>query len=123
MPLHPTSHAPSHAPLARPAVPEPALPLPDVFALKDRLHALFSRYGRVQRLDLVPADAGLQRRVMCFLRMGSAEDEQAVVEALGLGRFGGDLVMVVSLGDAHDPANPSWLAAATAGPQPPHGLA
>lgn len=69
----------------------------DVFALKDRLHALFSRYGQVLRLDLVRADQGNAQRVMCFLRMSTPEQEQAVVDALGMGRFGGDLVMVVSL--------------------------
>lgn len=69
----------------------------DVFELRDRLHALFSRYGQVCRLDLVRADQGQIRRVMCFLRMGSAVEEQAVVQALGMGRFGGDLVMVVAL--------------------------
>lgn len=70
---------------------------PDVFALKDRLHELFARYGEVSRLDLVRADQGPSRRVMCFLRMCTPEQEQALVEALGLGRFGGDLVMVLAL--------------------------
>ncbi len=70
---------------------------PDVFVLKDRLHELFSRYGQVSRLDLVRADQGSARRVMCFLRMGSPQQEQAVVQALGMGRFGGDLVMVLAL--------------------------
>ena len=85
----------------------PALPVrdalagsPDIFALEDRLHALFSRYGQVQRLDMVRADQGRTRRVLCFLRMGSAEQEQAVVQDLGMGRFGGDLVMVVALDGA-----------------------
>ncbi len=72
----------------------------DVFAFKDRLHALFSRYGRVLRLDLVRADQGQERRVMCFLRMSTPLEEQAVVDALGLGRFGGDLVMVLPLHEA-----------------------
>ena len=75
----------------------------DVFALKDRLHALFSRYGEVLRLDLVRADEGAARRVMCFLRMGTPQQEQAVVDALGMGRFGGDLVMVLVLQPAPQP--------------------
>lgn len=75
----------------------------DVFALKDRLHDLFSRYGQVQRLDLVRADQGTARRVMCFLRMSTPEQEQAVVDALGMGRFGGDLVMVLGLQEPPEP--------------------
>lgn len=85
----------------------------DIFVLKDRLHALFSRYGEVRRLDLVRADQGPDRRVMCFLRMGSPEQEQTLVEALGMGRFGGDLVMVIALDDPQTLAQP-WM---TANPQ------
>jgi len=82
----------------------------DIFALRDHLHALFSGYGQVRRLDLVRADEGRARRVMCFLRMSRPEDEQAVARALGMGRFGGDLVMVVALD--HEPAPPRpWRSA------------
>jgi hypothetical protein len=89
----------------------------DVFALKDRLEALFLRHGRVLRLDLVRADQGDSRRVMCFLRMSTPEEEQAVVDALGLGRFGGDLVLVLAL-DGADPLPARWPAARSAAPQP-----
>ena len=70
---------------------------PHVLTLHDQLHALFSRYGQVQRLDLVRTDQGQARRVMCFLRMASDFQEQALVSALGMGRFGGDLVWVLAL--------------------------
>ena len=73
---------------------------PHVLTLHDQLHALFSRYGQVQRLDLVRADQGQARRVMCFLRMASESQEQALVSALGMGRFGGDLVWVLALDTA-----------------------
>lgn len=79
----------------------------DVFVLKDRLHGLFSHYGQVLRLDLVRADQGSNQRVMCFVRMSTPEQEQAVVDALGLGRFGGDLVMVLAL-NRSQPASPIW---------------
>lgn len=71
----------------------------DIFVLRDQLHALFAHYGEVVRLDLVRADQGAVQRVLCFLRMGSSEQEQALVDALGMGRFGGDLVLVITLGD------------------------
>lgn len=84
---------------------------PDIFALRDRLHTLFSRYGEVRRLDLVRADQGQARRIMCFLRMGSEQEEQALVSALGMGRFGGDLVLVLALDPEGAPAAP-WQSAA-----------
>ncbi len=88
----------------------------DIFALKDRLHGVFSRYGEVSRLDLVRADQGPSPRVMCFLRMHTPQQEQALVEALGMGRFGGDLVMVLALEAATEP-EPVWaLATRAAGP-------
>lgn len=83
----------------------------DVFTLKDRLQGLFSCYGQVSRLDLVHADHGQGGRIMCFLRMSTPEQEQAVVDALGMGRFGGDLVMVLALGEGLPQA---WAAAAPA---------
>ena len=70
---------------------------PHALTLHDQLHAFFSRYGQVQRLDLVRADQGQARRVMCFMRMASESQEQALVSALGMGRFGGDLVWVLAL--------------------------
>jgi len=70
--------------------------VPDVFAIKDRLQVLFSCFGRVQRLDLVRTHQGQSSRFMCFLRMGCPAEEQAVAQALGMGRFGGDLVMVLT---------------------------
>ena len=71
---------------------------PHALTLHDQLHALFSRYRQVQRLDLVrAADQGQNRRVMCFLRMASESQEQALASALGMGRFGGDLVWVLAL--------------------------
>ena len=73
---------------------------PHALTLHDQVQALFSRYGQVQRLDLVRADQGQVRRVMCFLRMASESQEQALVSALGMGRFGGDLVWVLALDTA-----------------------
>jgi hypothetical protein len=87
---------------------EPALAdTADIFALRDRLHALFSGYGEVLRLDLVRADAGQTRRILCFVRMAREEEERALMQALGMGRFGGDLVLVLAL-DPPPQAHASW---------------
>ena len=95
----------SAAPL--PAKP-PQMAGEDISIWRDRLHALFSEHGHVRRLDLVRADQAGQRRYLCFLRMASEEEDSAVALALGLGRFGGDLVMLIS---PDEPAliNPPWL--------------
>ena len=80
----------------------------DISIWRDRVYALFSEHGHVSRLDLVRADQAGQRRYLCFLRMASEQEDNAVALALGLGRFGGDLVMLIS---PDEPAliNPPWL--------------
>lgn len=90
--------------------PDPVRPLHglDVFDLQDRLQALFSEHGHVVRLDLVRADQAGRRRFLVFVRMKTAQQDQALASALGLGRFGGDLVMLVSP-DEDDQINPPWL--------------
>jgi hypothetical protein len=80
----------------------------DVFVLRDRLQALFALHGRVRRLDLVRADQAGQRRFLCFVRMATAQEDDAVAQALGLGRFGGDLVMLIAP-DEPSVINPPWL--------------
>lgn len=80
----------------------------DVSALRERLQALFALHGRVRRLDLVRADQAGQRRFLCFVRMASAQEDEAVARALGLGRFGGDLVMLIAP-DEPSVINPPWL--------------
>ncbi len=69
----------------------------DISALKPALHSLCSRYGSVARLDILAASQAGKRQALCFLRMGSAEQEQHLMSDLGVGRFGGDLVVIVDL--------------------------
>lgn len=78
------------------------------FDLQDRLHALFSEHGQVRRLDLIRADQAGRRRFLVFVRMRTAQEDDAVALALGLGRFGGDLVMLISP-DEDDEINPPWF--------------
>ncbi|MCE2878228.1 MAG: RNA-binding protein [Comamonadaceae bacterium] len=80
---------------------------PDVAELQDRLHGLFSEHGQVRRLDLIRADQAGRRRFLVFVRMKTAREDDAVALALGLGRFGGDLVMLISP-DEDDEINPPW---------------
>lgn len=69
----------------------------DINTLKPALHSLCSRYGSVTRLDILAASQAGKRQALCFLRMGSADQEHLLMSELGVGRFGGDLVVIVDL--------------------------
>lgn len=70
---------------------------PDIGTLRPALHSLCSRYGSVARLDILAASQAGKRQALCFLRMDSAAQEQQLMRELGVGRFGGDLVVIVDL--------------------------
>lgn len=65
--------------------------------LRPALHLLCSRFGSVARLDILAASQGGKQQALCFLRMDSDEQEQQLMGELGLGRFGGDIVVIVEL--------------------------
>lgn len=69
----------------------------DIGSLRLRLSAIFARFGSIARLDILTARQAGKRQALCFLRMNSPEQEQQVMSELGVGRFGGDLVMVIDL--------------------------
>lgn len=70
---------------------------PDIGTLRPALHSLCSRYGSVARLDILSASQAGKRQALCFLRLDSAAQEQQFMRELGVGRFGGDLVVIVDL--------------------------
>lgn len=70
---------------------------PDISTLRPALHSLCSRYGSVARLDILAASQAGKRQALCFLRMDSDSQEQQLMRELGVGRFGGDLVVIVDL--------------------------
>lgn len=82
----------------------------DLYAVKKRLQQICERFGTVARLDVVAADQAGQRRALCFLRMASALEEHNVMAALGIGRFGGDLVVLVELKDPVGNPELDWTA-------------
>lgn len=82
----------------------------DLYSIKLRLQAICARFGTVQRLDVVAADQAGQRRALCFLRMSTAQEEQELMNALGIGRFAGDLVLLVELQAKGDDAPLGWAA-------------
>lgn len=54
-------------------------------------------FGRVHNLTIFAVNHVDQPRAVCFVRMASAEEDQRIMASLGIGRFGGQLVVVVSL--------------------------
>lgn len=69
----------------------------DIGTLRSALLAVCTRFGSIARLDILAAGQAGKRQALCFLRMNSDEQEQQLARELGIGRFGGDLVLVVSL--------------------------
>ena len=69
----------------------------DLAGLRAALFALCSRFGSVRHLTILPANHVGRQQALCFLRMASSEEEARMMTALGIGRFGGELVLVLNL--------------------------
>jgi hypothetical protein len=69
----------------------------DLAGLRSALDDLCSRYGSLRHLTILPANHVGRQQALCFLRMASSEEEARIMTALGIGRFGGELVLVVNL--------------------------
>lgn len=88
----------------------PTSPLDDlrrctsISMLRSALYALCSQHGQLRHLDIVAAAQAGRRQALCFLRMQTKAEEQSLVHALGIGRFGGEVVLVVHLSSATDAA-------------------
>ena len=86
----------------------------DLAGLRAALHALCSRHGNLSHLTILPANHVGRQQALCFLRMASSEEEACLMTALGIGRFGGELVLVLNL----RPSRASHAASAVAGAPP-----
>ena len=84
----------------------------DVPSLKSALHQLCGEFGRITRLDILTAMHEGTKQAICFLRMERPEQEQQLMKTLGVGRYGGEVVFVIRLGEPEpDPADndtPAW---------------
>ena len=69
----------------------------DLPGLRSALHDLCSRFGSLRHLTILPANHVGRQQALCFLRMASSEEEACIMTALGIGRFGGELVLVLNL--------------------------
>lgn len=76
---------------------------PDVATLKPALQRLAGGFGRIKRLDILTTMHERTKQAICFLRLDTPEKEQALMRTLGVGRFGGEVIIVVDL-DAPAPS-------------------
>jgi len=70
---------------------------PDIATLETALRTLCARFGSVRQVNVLPAAHAGKQQALCFVRMASEEEEQKLMSGLGIGRFGGELVVVVDL--------------------------
>ena len=75
--------------------------------LKREIRTLCARFGSILRIDVLLARRGGTRQAMCFWRMESREREEELMSEFGVGRFGGDLVMIVDLEPSDAPKRAS----------------
>lgn len=80
---------------------------PDIPTLRKVLEKMCERFGAVKQLNILPAAHAGKQQALCFLRMASEEEEQKLMSGLGIGRFGGELVVVVDLLAAERPQTES----------------
>lgn len=69
----------------------------DVATLRAALHEICEPFGAIRRLDILTSVHEGRQQAICFLRMATAEQEQALMKLLGVGRFGGEIVFVMDL--------------------------
>jgi hypothetical protein len=69
----------------------------DISSLKSAVQEICTEFGRVTRIDVVTTAEARKRRALCFLRLESPAQERELMNALGLPRFGDDVLVVVEL--------------------------
>jgi hypothetical protein len=69
----------------------------DLDNLRSTLHALCAPFGVVAELEIFLLEQAGRHQAMCFWRMQSEKENTRVMQAWGVGRFGGKLVAVVDL--------------------------
>jgi hypothetical protein len=69
----------------------------DASTLKSAVQELCTEYGKVTHIDVLTMTEAERRRALCFLRLESSAQEQALMRSLGAPRFGDDVLIVVDL--------------------------
>lgn len=69
----------------------------DIATLRSRVADVSAAYGALKRLDILTAAHEGRRQAICFMRLQTEEQEEALMKSLGVGRFEGEIVFVVDL--------------------------
>ena len=69
----------------------------DVARLRSAIGELCAEFGNVKHIDVLTLAEAEHRRAVCFLRLESADQEQRLMSALGVSRFGDDVLVIVDL--------------------------
>ena len=69
----------------------------DAAGLRSAVSRLCAGFGKVTQIDILTMAEAEKRQALCLLRLESAEQERILMEALGLTRFGEDLLVIVDL--------------------------
>lgn len=81
-------------------------------ALTPALHRLCRHFGLIEKLVILTAKHEGAKQAICFLRLELEDQEKALMQALGVGKFGGEIVIVVDLkandSSAELPTNFHW---------------
>lgn len=93
LPTHPSGSALEATPL------DALLACSSTAGLRAALTELCKPFGELDRLEILTAGQG-SRQALCFLRMHTPEQDRQLMQSWGIGRFGGDLVLVVSMAPA-----------------------
>ena len=74
----------------------------DINSLKSAVQEICTEFGRVTHIDVMTTAEARKRRALCFLRLESPAQERKLMNALGLPRFGDDVLVVVDLSSDSD---------------------
>ena len=69
----------------------------DVAALRAMVQEAAAGFGTLKRLDILTSVHEGRQQAICFVRMATPQQELALMKALGVGRFGGEIVFVIDL--------------------------
>lgn len=72
-------------------------PCSDVTMLRSRVADVSADYGGLERLDILPAVHEGRHQAICFMRLQTPEQEEALMRSLGVRRFGDEIAFTVDL--------------------------
>jgi hypothetical protein len=69
----------------------------NTLSLRTAVSELCGRFGTLRQIDVLTVTEAEHRRALCFLKLDSPAQECEMMTALGITRFGEDLLLVIDL--------------------------